>query len=131
MRVPIFTEPSGKVYSYESPTRRVIARNPLTPDPWESDQVYVKESQLPQGGDGLYAKQDLDKARLISLFNGVRLKTATLESKITDSDYRYKKAGTSFFKHSPKKGPKNKISKIDIGKNKNIRSTFQKMRLPD
>ena len=88
MRVPIFSQPSGKVYSYESQTRRIIARNPLMPDPWESDQVYVKESQLPQGGEGLYAKKDLDKAELISLFNGVRLKTATLESKNTESDYR-------------------------------------------
>lgn len=88
MRVPIFSEPSGKVYSYESPSRRVIARNPLIPDPWESEQVYVKESLLPQGGEGLFAKQDLDKAKLISLFNGVRLNTATLESKLTESDYR-------------------------------------------
>ena len=50
--------------------------------------MYVKESQLPQGGEGLFARRDIKRQELISLFNGVRLKTATLESKYSESDYR-------------------------------------------
>ena len=48
MRVPIFSEPEGQVYTYEAPSRRQIAKNPLLGDPYETDLVYVKESQLPQ-----------------------------------------------------------------------------------
>jgi len=88
MRVPIFSDPCGQEFTYEAPTRRVIARNPTLQDPWEDQVVYVKESQLPQGGEGLFARRDIKRQELISLFNGVRLKTATLESKYSESDYR-------------------------------------------
>ena len=43
---------------------------------------------MPQGGEGLFARRDIKRQELISLFNGVRLKTATLESKYSESDYR-------------------------------------------
>ena len=67
---------------------KVIAKNPLIPDPWEVEMVYVGESLLPQGGEGLFAKKDIPKKNLLSLYNGVRLSTATLYAKYSSSDYR-------------------------------------------
>ena len=43
MRVPIFSDPCGQEFTYEAPTRRVIARNPTLQDPWE-DQVCSKKN---------------------------------------------------------------------------------------
>ena len=50
--------------------------------------VYVGESLLPQGGEGLFAKKDIPKKNLLCLYNGVRLSTATLYAKYSSSDYR-------------------------------------------
>ena len=88
IRIPIFSQPSGQIYSYEEPSRRVIARNPLLPDPWEAEMVYVKDSQLAQGGEGLFMKKDVPKKTLICLFSGVRLNAASLYAKYGASDYR-------------------------------------------
>ena len=57
-------------------------------DPWEEEMVYVKESTLPQGGEGLFSKKDVTGKRLICLFNGIRLNVASLHAKYGESDYR-------------------------------------------
>ena len=88
IRIPIFSPKAGPVYTFEHPSRKVIAKNPLVADPWESEMVYVKESLLPQGGEGLFAKKDIGPKELLSLFNGVRLNVASLHAKYGDSDYR-------------------------------------------
>ena len=72
MAVPRFSEPSGHVYTYEHPSLKHIAVNPMQRDPWEDERVFVKESLLPQGGEGLFAKKDFKMKELICLFNGVR-----------------------------------------------------------
>ena len=38
----------------------------------EDERVFVKESLLPQGGEGLFAKKDFKMKELICLFNGVK-----------------------------------------------------------
>ena len=88
MMVPLFSEQSGQIYAYEEPSRRVIAKHPVLPDPWESNMVYVANSLLPQGGEGLFAKKDIESKELLSLFNGVRLNTSSLHAKYGESDYR-------------------------------------------
>ena len=88
IRIPIFSQPSGSTYTYEEPSRKVIAKNPMIPDPWESEMVYVKESLLPQGGEGLFAKKDIPGKNLLCLYNGIRLNTASLYAKLGSSDYR-------------------------------------------
>ena len=89
MAVPKFTKPSGEKYSCERASLKSIGRNPRQRDPWEDKLVYVKESLLPQGGEGLFAKRDIKPKELVCLFNGVRLKTCLhAVQKMEDSDYR-------------------------------------------
>ncbi len=37
-------------------------------DPWESEMVEVRESNIPNAGQGLFAKQDLEEGTIIALF---------------------------------------------------------------
>ena len=62
----------------------------MLPEPWEASLVYVQESQLPQGGEGLFAKVARPRGSIISLYNGIRLNTssALMEAKYGHSDYR-------------------------------------------
>jgi hypothetical protein len=48
LRIPIFTEPSGQVYTFEAPTINSLGKFPTLPDPWEESMVYVRPSLLPQ-----------------------------------------------------------------------------------
>ena len=70
--MPIFSQPEGQVYEFEAPSKRSMGKNPLTPDPWEASVVYVRESKLPQGGEGLFAKVARPKGSVVSLYNGIR-----------------------------------------------------------
>jgi hypothetical protein len=42
-------------------------------DPWEERRVYVRRSQLPQGGEGLFAKRDIKHKEIIALYNGIKV----------------------------------------------------------
>ena len=88
--IPTFTKPEGQVYEYEEPSKKVMAKNPLIAEPWETRHVYVKESNLPQGGEGLFAKESMTKGSLLAFYNGIRLNTASvlLEQRYGHSDYR-------------------------------------------
>lgn len=89
IRIPIFSKPSGPVYQYEKPSVKNIALFPLVPDPWEAKQVYVKDSGLNQGGEGLFAQKDLKPKEVISLYNGIKVRTSTFASEhMPRSDYK-------------------------------------------
>ena len=89
IRIPIFTQPSGQVYTYDSPTVNSLGKNPTMPDPWEESMVYVRPSLLPQGSEGLFARRPIHEKSMLCFFNGVRLYTATWASQqMGHSDYR-------------------------------------------
>ena len=89
MNLSRFTEASGQVYTFEHPSLKNIALNPRQRDPWEEERVYVTDSLLPQGGEGLFAKKDFKTKELICLYNGIRLRTSSYAvQKMPDSDYR-------------------------------------------
>ncbi len=90
MFIPCFTKPQGESYGFEGASRKSLGQNTTTPEPWEAMHVYVRESQLPQGGEGLFAKKSIAKGSVLSFYNGIRLNTASLlmEQRYGHSDYR-------------------------------------------
>ena len=53
-------------------TNQCISRQPLLPDPYENLFVYVDESLIPDAGEGLFAKVDIEADTVISFYNGTR-----------------------------------------------------------
>jgi SET domain-containing protein len=54
----------------------------------------VKESRLPQGGEGLFARRDIGKNEVVSLYNGIKIKSCTYASAhMARSDYRIRLNG--------------------------------------
>lgn len=50
-----------------------LSRQPLRSDPYEDIHVYVSPSTIsPQAGEGLFAKENIEKGQLVCLFNGIR-----------------------------------------------------------
>jgi len=89
MKKPIFSDVEGPVYEYENPNIKNIANHPLLRDPWEETKVVVKESNLPQGGEGLFAVKDIDAREIVAMYNGIKVRTSTYASDhMPRSDYR-------------------------------------------
>jgi len=92
--VPVFGEPRGPAFEYEQPSIRNIALHPLLRDPWEDQKIYVSDSMLPQGGEGLFAKRDIEKREVVALYNGIKFKSSTYASEhMPRSDYRIRLNG--------------------------------------
>jgi len=92
--VPVFGEPNGPAFEYEQPSIRCIALHPLLRDPWEDKKVYVSDSNLPQGGEGLFAKRNIEKREVVALYNGIKFKSATYAAEhMPRSDYRIRLNG--------------------------------------
>eukprot|EP00092_Neocalanus_flemingeri_P016786 GFUD01018155.1.p1 GENE.GFUD01018155.1~~GFUD01018155.1.p1 ORF type:complete len:540 (-),score=94.96 GFUD01018155.1:837-2456(-) len=92
--IPVFGEPRGPAFEYEHPSIRNIAMHPLLRDPWEDKKVYVGDSMLPQGGEGLFAKRDIEKREVVALYNGIKFKSSTYASEhMPRSDYRIRLNG--------------------------------------
>ena len=60
-------------YSYQPSSSRVITASPLLRDPYEQRYVFVKDSQTPGAGQGLWAKTKIAKGQLFAFFNGVKV----------------------------------------------------------
>ena len=95
MMVPVFSDPtSDQPYHFENPTIRNIADHPLVRDPWEETKVRVDTSRLPQGGEGLFAKKDIQKHEVVALYNGIKFKSSTYAADhMPRSDYRIRLNG--------------------------------------
>ncbi|KAL0974232.1 hypothetical protein UPYG_G00217470 [Umbra pygmaea] len=82
--------PDSPVYSYDKSTSTCIATHTLLPDPYESKmvfdvlpsavpleglffRVFVAESLIPGGGEGLFAKMDVEADVVMAFYNGVRI----------------------------------------------------------
>jgi len=94
VQVPVFSKTFGPAYQYEEPSIKNIALNPLLRDPWEDIRVCVGPSNLPQGGEGLFAKRAFAMKEVIALYNGIKIKTSTYASEhMPRSDYRIRLNG--------------------------------------
>ncbi|EFA77773.1 histone-lysine N-methyltransferase [Heterostelium album PN500] len=50
-----------------------ISSNPMLPDAFEQYYCYVKKSEIPNSGEGLFAAVDIPADRLVSYYNGLRI----------------------------------------------------------
>ena len=80
--IPLFGDPiePDLEYHYDPASHLTISKWPLLRDPWEESMVEVRQSNMEQAGEGLFAKTDLPAKTIIALFAGVKLKT----SKVSD-----------------------------------------------
>ncbi|XP_065177251.1 histone-lysine N-methyltransferase SETD7-like [Sycon ciliatum] len=62
-------------------TETQICEKPLIPDRYESATAYVAPSQIPNSGEGLFAKRQLKAGELVAYYNGVRLSHSTVDSR--------------------------------------------------
>ncbi|KAE8630313.1 hypothetical protein XENTR_v10000778 [Xenopus tropicalis] len=65
--------PNGPVYNFDKSTPSCISVNPLLPDPYESERVYVNDSLIHNAGEGLFAKVASAAQTVMSFYNGVRI----------------------------------------------------------
>lgn len=50
----------------------VISHSPLVPDPYESQLVECRVSNLEDGGEGLFAKKMIPMGKIVAFYNGIR-----------------------------------------------------------
>ena len=57
----------------EQPTEQSLSTLPLLPDPYEERTVEVCASGVGGGGEGLFAKRQLEEGDLVAIYNGVKV----------------------------------------------------------
>ena len=83
----VFIDKNGKInndisYCYDIATNINIGKYPLLKDKYEENRVYVKKSTIYDGGNGLFAKCDLDKNEIISFYNGLHIKHEIINNRL-------------------------------------------------
>lgn len=63
---------ANEYYSYDESTVDIISSQPLLIDRYEQMCCYVKESSIPNSGEGLFAKVHLPANIVVSFYNGTR-----------------------------------------------------------
>lgn len=69
-----FTEPKGPFYLFWPSTLDKVVCPPLQEDPYEKKHVEVRQSGIPGGGDGLYARVFLPEGAAVAFYNGIRVR---------------------------------------------------------
>ncbi|XP_068135738.1 histone-lysine N-methyltransferase SETD7 [Hyperolius riggenbachi] len=72
---------NSPVYTFDKSTSSGIATNPLLPDPYECERVYVADSLISNAGEGLYAKVAVGPNTVMSFYNGVRITHQEVDSR--------------------------------------------------
>ncbi|XP_040573515.1 uncharacterized protein [Lepeophtheirus salmonis] len=76
------TTPKGPKYKYDPSTRdRMCELDPLLPDPYEYNCIYIKQSRMKGAGDGIFALKDLYRGEVVSFYNGIPMKSDELNAK--------------------------------------------------
>jgi len=86
IKVPMLSEPEGRLYSREISTHEFVTASPTLPDPYESTMVQVLKSNVEGGNDGLFARKKIEKNTIIAFYNGIRILPNSSESKTWDED---------------------------------------------
>ena len=75
MRNPkrLFKQQLKNGVNFSLSAREYIGDQPLRPDPYEDKLIECRTSEIPDSGEGVYAKCDLPKDTIVAFYNGVRL----------------------------------------------------------
>ena len=73
-------------FKYSRPTRLRIGDQPQKMDPYERKLVYIKDDDF--GGDGMFAKRDIDQNELVAYYGGILWNHKKLDL-YTDNDTSY------------------------------------------
>ncbi|XP_070613844.1 histone-lysine N-methyltransferase SETD7 isoform X3 [Erythrolamprus reginae] len=73
--------PGSPVYSFDKSTSSCISTNPLLPDPYESERVYVDASLISNAGEGLFTKIAAEAGTVLSFYNGIRITHQEVDSR--------------------------------------------------
>ncbi|XP_059087629.1 uncharacterized protein LOC131884018 [Tigriopus californicus] len=65
-----YSEPSGPDVFYSPPTNISFGEGPRIPDPYEQSNVVLKQSNVPNGGQGLFAKKDILHNQKFCFYSG-------------------------------------------------------------
>ncbi|XP_043917565.1 histone-lysine N-methyltransferase SETD7 [Protopterus annectens] len=61
------------VFHFDKSTPSCISTNPLLPDPYELERVYIAESLILRAGEGLFATRAAGANTVMAFYNGVRI----------------------------------------------------------
>ena len=61
-------------YKFDKSTGTKISSDPKLCDPYEQHFVEVRNSQIPNAGQGLFAKNRIERYTVVAFYNGVRSK---------------------------------------------------------
>ena len=86
IKVPILTEPEGRLYAREVSTHEFVTKSPTLPDPYELSTVEVRKSNVFGANDGLFARKKIEKNVVVAFYNGIRILPNTSDSKTWDED---------------------------------------------
>ena len=75
-----FTNARGPLFSFDPGTRDIICKEPLLPDPYESQYCYVRTSKIKGAREGLFARTDLPKDFIVAFYNGVKMRSDEIEN---------------------------------------------------
>ena len=67
----VVAEEEDRTYSYDPATAETIASDLTLRDPYEAENVVVRESSIPGAGDGVYALRRLRRGQLVALYTGL------------------------------------------------------------
>ena len=74
-----FTQPRGPTYKFDEGTEEIICKEPLLPDPYESQYIYIRTSRMKGANEGLFTKKDIPKDFFLCFYNGVKLRSDELD----------------------------------------------------
>ena len=77
-------------YKYDKSTGTRISSDPKLCDPYEQHFVEIGKSQMPNAGQGLFAKTRIDRCTVVAFYNGVRTKEEGYEDEEDEYDYKNK-----------------------------------------
>lgn len=74
IKIPLFTEPNGRLYKREIATYDHVTSDPHLQDPYESKMVEIRSSRVPFAGTGLFCRVKVEPNTVLAFYNGKRLR---------------------------------------------------------